>query len=96
MTTTEWPAVDEPVERRNELRDVGEVQARRRLVEQEQRAAVPALRRSRRSASSAASFSRCASPPDSVGTGWPERQVLEPDVDERLQARAARRRAPAK
>ena len=28
---------------------------------------------------------RCASPPDSVGDGWPKRQVAEADVLQQLQ-----------
>ena len=36
-------------------------------------------------ASSAASLTRWASPPESVGAGWPEREVVEADVGERLQ-----------
>ena len=67
MTSDGVAGGDEPIERGDELRDVGEVQAGGRLVEQEQRAAPSAPA----SASSAASFSRCASPPDSVGTAWP-------------------------
>ena len=35
--------------------------------------------------SSAASLTRCASPPESVVAGWPEPDVVEPDVVQRLQ-----------
>ena len=75
------PGRDEPVERRNELRHVGEMQARRRLVEQEQRAllctGVDELGRELQPLRLAARQRR---------HGLPKRQVLEPDVDERLQA----------
>ena len=56
--------VDEPVQRADQHRDVRGVQPGRRLVEQVERpGASPA------SASARASFSRCASPPESVGAG---------------------------
>ena len=74
------PRRDEAVERRDELRDVGEVQARRRLVEEEQRAALRAgvgeLGRELQPLRLAARQRRHR---------LPQRQVLEPDVDERLQ-----------
>ena len=61
MTMTVLPASTRPVQRLEQLLDVLEVQAGRRLVEQVERAP---RRRSRRS--SLASLTRCASPPDSV------------------------------
>ena len=36
-------------------------------------------------------MTRCASPPDSVGAGWPEPDVAEADVDQRLQVPGDRR-----
>ena len=91
--------VDQPAERAQQLGDVVEVQAGRRLVEQKQRAARAAVGTLRSLVCRArwpASFSRCASPPDSVGTGWPELQIVEADLDQRLQVcrapRARRRR----
>ena len=83
------PGVEQPAERAQQLRDVVEVQAGRRLVEQEQLAArrghspFSAALRSAASVGTGmspfpprwpASFRRCASPPDSVGTGWPSRR----------------------
>ena len=47
--------------------------------------------RSPRRCSSAASFTRCASPPDSVVAGWPEPHVAQPDVLQRLQLAARSR-----
>jgi hypothetical protein len=37
------------------------------------------------SARKPASFRRCASPPDNVGTGWPSLTYSRPHVDDRLQ-----------
>ena len=96
MTTQRMTGVEQPLERAEQLGDVVEVQARGRLVEQEQRWPACALALAPTSARCPASFSRCASPPDSVGTGWPEPQVVETDGDERFQARRARRGRRAK
>ena len=57
--------IDQAVQHVEQLADVVEVQAGRRLVEEVERR--PVLGR----ASSAASLTRWASPPDSVGAGWP-------------------------
>ena len=57
--------VDEVVQHLEQQLDVGEVQAGRRLVEQVQRRPVLFFTSSR------ASLIRCASPPESVGDGWP-------------------------
>ena len=70
--------IEQLAQRAHQLGDVVEVQAGGRLVEQEQRAARAtgcrlALASCAASARKPASFSRCASPPDSVGTGWPSR-----------------------
>ena len=71
MTTTEWPGVDELAERAQERGDVVEVQARGRLVEEEEVSLAVAAPRRGTLPRYPASFSRCASPPLSVGTGWP-------------------------
>ena len=68
--------VEQLAQRAHQLGDVVEVQAGGRLVEQEQRALArcrPARAVRGRAARKPASFRRCASPPDSVGTGWPSR-----------------------
>jgi hypothetical protein len=76
---------EELAERGEQLRDVLEVQARGRLVEEEEARLLPVglglgtARQHRDGASGAsarwpASLRRCASPPESVGTGWPERR----------------------
>ena len=57
--------VDERCSTPSKRADVLEVQARRRLVEHVERAARLRLPSSRES------FTRCASPPLSVGAGWP-------------------------
>jgi hypothetical protein len=67
------------------LRDVVEVQAGGRLVEDVERAAGVAL------GSSLASFTRCASPPDSVVAFCPELDVAQADVVQRLQLGRDRR-----
>ena len=74
MTSSEWPAAIRRRNARSSLRDVVEVQARGRLVEQEQLARRVAAAQLGCSARWPASLSRCASPPDSVGTGWPSRR----------------------
>ena len=66
ITTTVLPCVDEAVEHFEQLADVVEVQAGRRLVEDVERAC-----RCLRLTSSRASLIRWASPPESVGDGWP-------------------------
>ena len=76
------PGIDEPSKRAQQFRDIVEMQAGRRLIEQEQGAAAgavvaggartfawPAASGAALSAKCPASFRRCASPPDSVGTG---------------------------
>jgi hypothetical protein len=57
--------VDELLQHVEQPADVREVQAGRRLVEDVDRLA------GRRRGSSVASFTRCASPPESVVAGWP-------------------------
>ncbi len=57
--------VDEVVQHLEQQLDVGEVQPGRRLVEQIERRPVLFFTSSR------ASLMRCASPPESVGDGWP-------------------------
>ncbi len=48
MTSNEWPGIDQPAERAQQFRDIVEMQAGGRLIEQEQRAlrgaAAPAVR----------------------------------------------------
>ena len=86
--------VDEPVEQAEQLLDVGEVQAGRRLVEDVDAALARPCR--------VASLSRCRSPPDSVVSGWPSAEVAEADVGEPVEdgvrgracARRRRRRTP--
>ena len=73
ITITDLPESTSRSSRREQLLDVGEVEAAGRLVEHEH---VPF------SAMWVASFSRCRSPPDSVVSGWPMREVAEPDVGE--------------
>jgi hypothetical protein len=58
--------VDQLVQHFQQLGDIVEMQARRRFVEDVERAAGGAL-----SDSSLASLTRCASPPDSVVACWP-------------------------
>ncbi len=65
------PGGDQLAERAQQLGDVVEVQSGRRLVEQKQRAAACGGLRAAASARNPASFRRCASPPESVGTGCP-------------------------
>ena len=74
MTTTVLPASTSRCEDLEQLLDVVEVQAGGRLVEDVERAAGRALE------SSVASFTRWASPPDSVVAGWPSAHVVEADV----------------
>ena len=63
------PDCDQPLEGVEQLGDVVEVQPGGRFVEDEQRAFArwPATR-------CAASFTRCASPPESVVADWPSRR----------------------
>ena len=58
------PRSNERVERVDQALDVGRVEAGARLVENEQRPVWSSV-------SARASFRRCASPPDSVESGWP-------------------------
>ena len=60
--------VDQAGQDREQAAHVLEVEAGRRLVEQVDGVAGRALGQLAR-----ASFTRCASPPDSVGAGWPRR-----------------------
>ena len=88
--------VDQPVQHVDQLLDVGHVQADRRLVEHVERVLVRARRgpaaRPRRSTSvrtlesSVTSLMRCASPPESVGLCWPEREIAEAHVLQQPQA----------
>ena len=82
--------VDQAPQRGDELRDVGEMQARRRLVEQEQRAAGrPAIvARGLREPPGELQALRLAARQRRHRLA--EREVVEADVDERLQARARR------
>ena len=77
-----------------QLGDVVEVQAGGRLVEQEQLGRIRSLDSA--SARWPASFRRCASPPESVGTGWPRRRYSRPTSIEGLQPRPAPPRACGK
>ena len=61
--------VDQPLEGVEQLGDVVEVQAGGGLVEDEQRALAGRL-----APGAPASFTRCASPPDSVVADWPSRR----------------------
>ena len=81
MTSSVLPACEQLAEGGEQLRDVVEVQARRRLVED-----VRACRSPTCDDRCAAILIRCASPPDSVVAGWPEAEVAEADLVEHLQA----------
>ena len=98
--------IDQPVQHADQLFDVGHVQADGRLVEHVERVLLaPAARPGaaaralpRTFASSVTSLMRCASPPESVGLCWPEREVAQAHVLQQAQSvmdrRDARRRTP--
>ena len=92
MTTSEWPAATSRVERAQQLRDVVEVQARS-SARRTGTASPPWRRRRLRSRDGGVGEMAGELQPLRLAAGQrrhrlAERQVLEPDVDERLQARS--------
>ena len=89
------PVIDEAMKHVEQLLHVGHVQADGRLFEQIERrfglAILPQCARSRvrptPRVSSLTSLSRCASPPLSVGLGWPSLQIAEAGVAEQRSGR---------
>ena len=73
MTTSEWPA---PSSWRNARSSLATSSKCRPVVGSSNRNSL--LPSSSTSARCPASFRRCASPPDSVGTGWPRRRYSRP------------------
>ena len=68
MTSSEWPRSTRRAKQREEPLDVGEVEAGRRLVEDEERVRLALAAEVR------GELQRCASPPESVESGWPRRR----------------------